>query len=75
MLEVWMVLLDSVIQYGHHHTLSCDTLFPGFLHIEVTVVAIVLKRGRQKHIICPKRETEKGEQCHRIFLATYCTSY
>lgn len=45
-LEVWMVLLDSVIQYGHHHTLSRNTLLPGFLHIEVTVVAIVLKRRR-----------------------------
>lgn len=49
-LEVWMVLLDSVIQYGHHHTLSRNTLLPGFLHIEVTVVAIVLKR-RQDSII------------------------
>lgn len=41
-----MVLLYSVIQDGHHNTFTCVAQLPRSFGIQVTVVAVVLRKER-----------------------------
>lgn len=43
-LQVRVVLLNAVIQDGHHYALACVSLFPGLAHIQVPLVCVVLPR-------------------------------
>lgn len=45
--QVRMVLLDSIIQDGHHHTFACVAQLPCNFSIQVMAVAVVL-RGREQ---------------------------
>lgn len=46
--QVRVVLLDAIIQNRNHHPLSCVALFPCTLHIQVTVVGVVLNTEQKE---------------------------
>lgn len=42
-LQIWVVLLNAIIQDGDHHPTASVALLPGLLHIQVSLVAVGLQ--------------------------------
>lgn len=49
--EVGVVLLDPVVQDGHHHSFTSEARLPRSLGIQVPVIGIVLAMDRAKTFI------------------------
>lgn len=45
-----MVLLYAIVQDGHHHPFACVAQLPCSLGIQVTVVAVVLRREEANNL-------------------------
>lgn len=69
--EVWVVLLDAVVQDGHHHSSSCEALLPGPLGVQVVAVRVVLLSKGEQNVMLQSWKQKKHACCTRKFLCMF----
>jgi len=50
-LDVWMILLDAIIQYGHNHITPGVALTPNWIHIHIQTLSSILQSHKHTIVI------------------------